>query len=232
MEAGIERAKQAAAESAAAEVLPGQRLGLGTGSTAAYAVRAIARRFPDGGGLRCVASSQATGALASSLGLAVAPLAAGDIFDLMLDGADEVSDAFDLTKGGGGALFREKLLARRARRLLIMVDPTKLVPKLGTRAPIPVEVVPFARPVVLEALEGKGLPARLRVAADGRTPFRSDNGLEIVDLHPPAPIEQPGPLDQEIHGIPGVLDTGIFVGLANRVYVGHPDGTVELRRAR
>ncbi|HEV2520280.1 MAG TPA: ribose-5-phosphate isomerase RpiA [Thermoplasmata archaeon] len=228
----IELAKEAAARSAVAQVERGQKLGLGTGSTAAYAVREIARRFPDGGGFECVASSAATAELARTLGLTVRDLAAGDSFDLMLDGADEVSDRLDLTKGGGGALFREKLLARRARKLLIMVDPTKLVPRLGTRSPIPVEVVPFARPVVIEELVKRGLPAELRTVPGSGRSFRSDNGLEIVDVRPPVPIEAPGALDAEIHGIPGVLETGLFVGLAERVLVGHPDGTVEERFRR
>ncbi len=228
----VELAKQAAARAAAAEVERGQCLGLGTGTTAAYAVREVARRFPDGGGFECVASSAATAALARSLGLSVRDLAAGDEFDLMLDGADEVSDRLDLTKGGGGALFREKLLARRARRLLIMVDPSKLVPRLGTRSPIPIEVVPFARPVVIEELEKHGLPAQVRMSPDGKGTFRSDNGLEILDLRPPTPIESPGPLDSEIRGIAGVLETGLFVGLAERVYVGHADGSVDERRRR
>ncbi|MCI4357676.1 MAG: ribose-5-phosphate isomerase RpiA [Thermoplasmata archaeon] len=232
MDPGVERAKQSAARAAAAQVVRGQRLGLGTGSTAAYAVREIARRFPDGGGFQCVASSAATATLAGELGLSVRDLAAGDSFDVMLDGADEVSDRLDLTKGGGGALFREKLLARRAKKLLIMVDPTKLVPRLGTRTPIPVEVVPFARPVVVEELGKRGLPAILRTVPGTTQSFRSDNGLEILDVRPPTPIEDPGALDAEIHGIPGVLETGLFVGLAERVFVGHADGTVEERVRR
>ena len=192
-------------------------------------VRELARRFPDGGGFECVASSDATAKLARGLGLAVRDLAAGDAFDLVLDGADEVSDRLDLTKGGGGALFREKLLARRARRVLVMVDPTKLVPRLGTRSRIPVEVVPFARPVVIEALGREGLEATVRTGADGRGSLRSDNGLEILDVRPPAPIESPGPLDERIRAIPGVLETGLFVGLAERVFVGYPDGRVDVR---
>ena len=228
----VEAAKEAAARAAVAEVVRGQTLGLGTGTTAAYAVREIVRRFPDGGGFQCVASSAATAALARELGLSVRDLAAGDRFDLMLDGADEVSERLDLTKGGGGALFREKLLARRALKLLIMVDPTKLVSKLGTRSPIPVEVVPFARPVVIEELGKRGLPAQLRTVPGTSASFRSDNGLEILDVRPPAPIEAPAELDAEIHGIPGVLETGLFVGLAERVYIGHPDGSVEERVRR
>ncbi len=219
-----DRAKAAAAEAAVAEVGRGEAVALGTGSTAAFAVRAIARRFPDGGDLRCVASSLATAELARSLGLAVHDLGGGDEFELMLDGADEVDARLDLTKGGGGALFREKLLARRARHLLIMVDPSKIVERLGTRAPIPIEVVPYAGPVILDALAARGLPSRLRSAPDG-TPYRTDNGLAIVDISPRVPVAAPARLEAELRAIPGVVETGLFLGLAERVYVGHPDGT-------
>jgi ribose 5-phosphate isomerase A len=224
----VELAKQAAARAAAAEVERGQFLGLGTGTTAAYAVREIARRFPDGGGFECVASSAATEALARSLGLAVRDLEAGDEFDLMLDGADEVSDRLDLTKGGGGALFREKLLGRRARRLLIMVDPSKLVPRLGTRSPIPIEVVPFARVVVERKVADLGYRGQVRTASDG-APFRTDNGNEVLDLVPREPLRSPREADRALRAIVGVVETGLFVDLADRVIVGRPDGTVEER---
>ena len=162
MASGLDREKASAARAAAEEVREGQLIALGTGTTAAFVVREIARRFPDGGGLVGVASSRGTEELARGLGLTVRPLAPGDRFELMIDGADEVSDALDLTKGGGGALFREKLLARRSKRLVIVVDSTKLVRRLGTRAPIPVEIVPFAKPVVVDALLERGLRPRLR----------------------------------------------------------------------
>jgi ribose 5-phosphate isomerase A len=229
MASGLDREKEQAARAAAAEVRPGQTIALGTGTTAAFVVRELARRFPDGGGLDCVASSPATEELATGLGLKVRPLASMDRFELMIDGADEVSDALDLTKGGGGALFREKLLARRSRHLLIVVDSTKLVAWLGTRVPIPVEIVPFARPIVAEALRDRGLGATLRTVRGSDRPFHTDNGLEILDVRPPRPIEAPAEFDAEIRGLPGVVETGLFVGMADRVYVGRPDGGVEQR---
>jgi ribose 5-phosphate isomerase A len=229
MASGLDREKAAAARAAAAQVREGQLLALGTGTTAAFVVREIARRFPDGGRLVGVASSRATEALAKGLGLAVRPLGPDDRFDLMLDGADEVSDALDLTKGGGGALFREKLLARRSKRLLIVVDSTKLVAHLGTRAPIPVEVVPFAKPVVVDALLELGLPNRLRTVPGSDRPFLTDNGLELLDVWPPHPIESPAEFDAQLHRLTGVVETGLFVGMADRVYVGRPDGTVDER---
>ena len=226
---GLERAKEAAARRAVeALVRPGLSLALGTGTTAAWAVRAIADRFPHGL-FDCVASSRATEELARSLGLAVRPLAAGDQFDLMLDGADEVTPEFALTKGGGGALLREKLLAQLSREVAILVDPTKLVHALGERHPIPVEVVPFARPPLERACVDLGYTVRRRTARDGG-PYRTDNGNEILDLQPTAPITDPAAVEREIHARVGVVETGVFIGLCHRLYVGHPDGTVEERR--
>ena len=222
----LEAAKAAAAGFAVAEhVRPGQRIALGTGSTAVHAVRYLAERFPDRP-FDCVASSRATEELARSLGIPVRPLRGDDRFDLMLDGADEVSPALDLTKGGGGALFREKLLARLAEELVILVDPTKLVRALGERHPIPIEVVPFARPVVVHAVEQRGYRADLRRAPDGRV-FRTDNGNEVLDLAPASPLADPAAEERALRDLAGVVETGLFVGLADRVVVGHPDGHVE-----
>jgi len=220
------RAKIAAARYAVERyVRPGQRIALGTGSTATEAVRALALRFPKAP-FECVASSRATEELARSLGIPVRPLEGVDRFQLMLDGADEVSPALDLTKGGGGALFREKLLARLSDDLVILVDPSKLVRALGERHRIPVEVVPFARPVVSHALERRGYRAELRTGPDGR-PFRTDNGNEILDLTPPRPIENPSEEERALSELTGIVETGLFVGLARRVVVGYPDGHVE-----
>jgi ribose 5-phosphate isomerase A len=221
--------KAAAARAAVARVRPGMKLALGTGSTAAHAVRGIADRFPEGATLQCVASSERTEAIAKELGVAVRPLRADDRFDMMIDGADEVDPNFALTKGGGGALFREKYLARRSREVVIMVDPSKLVERLGSRSPIPLEVVPYARASIAVELGGRGLPAEVRVAAGGAGTFRSDNGLEILDVRPRAPVSDPARLDADLRAIPGVVETGIFVGLASTVLIGHADGSVEVR---
>jgi ribose 5-phosphate isomerase A len=228
----LERAKEAAARHAVETcVRPGLRLALGTGSTAAFAVRALAERFPNER-FDCVASSRATEELARSLGIPVRSLRGEDRFDLMLDGADEVSPALDLTKGGGGALLREKLLARLSDELVILVDPTKLVGALGERAPIPLEVVPFARPVVERAVAAEGFQSRHRLASDGSA-FHTDNGNELLDLVPEQPLRAPADAERTLRGLTGVVETGIFVGLAHRVMVGHPDGRVEERtRAR
>ncbi len=227
MAEGADRAKRLAAEDAVRRyVRPGMRLALGTGSTAAHAVRAVRAAYPNER-FDCVASSRATDELARTLGLGVRPLRAGDRFDLMLDGADEVAPNLDLTKGGGGALFREKLLAELSDRLVIVVDTEKLVPALGTRFSIPVEVVPFARPVLIEAWSGLGLRPRLREDAGG-VAMRTDNGNELVDLRPVVPIVDPARLHAELKGRTGVVETGLFVGLAHSVVVGDPKGTVRL----
>lgn len=222
------RAKEAAARRAVDQLVrPGMTLALGTGSTAAWAVRAIAEKFP-GTSFECVASSKATEELARALGLRVRALAAEDRFDLMLDGADEVTPDLAMTKGGGGALLREKLLAQLSKEVAILVDPSKLVKALAERAPIPVEVVPFARPSLEGAFRGAGYRVVHRLAPGGG-PFVTDNGNEILDLSPPQPIAHPGEADRGLRGRVGVVETGIFVGLAHRLYVGKDDGSVEER---
>ncbi len=227
---GFLAAKRAAARRGVERIRPGMRLALGTGSTAAEAVRAVAERFP-GTAFDCVASSRATEELARSLGLGVRPLRADDRFDLMLDGADEVTPALALTKGGGGALLREKLLAGLARELVILVDPSKLVAHLGERHPIPVEVVPFAAPVLAERFGADGFDARARIGGDGR-PFLTDNANEILDLAPRSPVRDPAATLARLRAPTGVVEVGIFVGMASTVLVGHADGTVEERPAR
>ena len=224
----LEAAKEAAARFAVERFVRAKdRIALGTGSTAAHAVRALAARFPDRE-IQCVASSAATEELARSLGLAVRELRGDDRFDRMLDGADEVAPSLDLTKGAGGALFREKFLARLTGEVVILVDPTKLVAALGERHRVPVEVVPFARPVVERKVAARGHRPRLRVLPDGR-PFRTDNGNEILDLAPPSPLFEPAAEERALREIPGVVETGLFIGLAHRVVVGHADGRVEER---
>jgi ribose 5-phosphate isomerase A len=224
----LERAKAAAARRAVDSVRVGQHLALGTGSTASLAVRALSERFP-GTAFDCVASSRATEELARSLGLPVRDLRADDRFDLMIDGADEVDGALNLTKGGGGALLREKLLAEHSSQLLIVVDPTKLVRHLGERSPIPVEVVPFARPSLERAIGHDGFSVGLRRTGDGQ-PYRTDNGNEILDLRPAGPLEDPAATAHSLRSRTGVVEVGLFVGLADRVLVGKADGQVEEHR--
>ena len=221
----LAREKDLAARAAIRRVRSGMRVALGTGSTAAFAVRALSEAL--GPEISAVASSRATEELAESLGVPVGPLRPNDAFDVMIDGADEVTPRLDLTKGGGGALFREKFLARLAREVVIIVDHTKLVSHLGSRSAIPVEVVPFARPVVVEQLVARRFGCALRGSDGARGGTRTDNGNEILDLRPPAPLDDVPAFEAELRSEPGVVETGIFVGLAHRVYVGLPDDKVE-----
>ncbi len=222
-------AKAAAARFAVARLTPG-RVALGTGSTAAWAVRAIAERFPKGRDFEFVCSSRATEDLARSLELPVRGLREDDRFTVMVDGADEVSEALDLTKGGGGALFREKLLAVLSEELVIMIDPSKLVTRLGEKASIPVEVVPFARGVLAERFRKHGYQVHLRTLREG-VPYVTDNGNEILDLRPSRPLEDPRATAAELRAPIGVVETGLFPGMAHRVVIGHSDGRVEERIA-
>jgi ribose 5-phosphate isomerase A len=222
-----ESEKRAAATAGVSHVRKGMRLALGTGSTARYALHEIAERFPRGEGLELlVASSRETEAEATALGLPVRPLHGPDRFDLMLDGADEVTPSWALTKGGGGALLREKLLARLSRELIILVDSSKLVSRLGDGHRIPIEVVPFARPVIEDTLRQGAWDVQLRRTPGQEAPWTTDNGNEILDLQPAFPILDPRAVDGQLHDLTGVVETGIFLGLAHRIYVGQPDGTV------
>jgi ribose 5-phosphate isomerase A len=223
----IDEEKALAARAAAGRVRAGQRVALGTGSTTSFAIRALAESFPGGDNLSIVASSLATERLAISLGLPIRALEANDHFDVMVDGADEVAPTLSLTKGGGAALFREKFLARLTSELVIAVDHTKLVPRLGTRAPIPIEIVPFARVRLIHQLSERSLSPRLRADRATGAPVLTDNGNEVLDLFPEQGVEDPTKLEHELRLMPGVIETGLFVGLARRIYVGLPDGTVQ-----
>ncbi len=235
-------AKRAVGEAAAALVEDGMRLGLGTGSTAAVAIEAIGRRVREGG-LRVagVATSFAAERLArrhgvplltlDALGLdALAPGAPA--LDLALDGADEVDPALDLTKGRGGAHTREKVVAALAARFVVLADPSKLVDRLGTRMPVPVEVLPMAAAAVARALRGLGAEPVLREGGRKDGPVVTDQGLWLLDAHFPAGVADAAALADALARIPGVLDHGLFVGLATDVLVGEPGGAVRhLRRA-
>ncbi len=227
-----ESAKQEVAEAAVQRVDPSQPLALGSGSTVLWVARALARRFASSRPPHLVVASRGLEEVCRQLGLPLSSLEEVQEFPLMLDGADEVDPHLDLLKGGGGALFREKLLARMSRELLILVDGSKRVPRLGTRHPLPVEVVPFARPYVQKRMQALGLFASVRRRPDSSQPYRTDNGNEILDGRlPEAPFDA-RELDRALHEIPGVVETGFFLGMANRVWVSAAPGHMEtLQRA-
>lgn len=221
-------AKRAVGEQAASLVADGMCLGLGTGSTTAYAIAAIGRRVRDEG-LRVsgVPTSFAAERLARQHGIPLTSLDEIERLDLALDGADEVDPALDLIKGRGGAHAREKVVAAQAERFIVLVDASKTVERLGTRVPVPVEVLPMAASPVMRALERLGAEPELRMGCGKDGPVVSDQGFWIVDARFPGGLDDPAGLDRAIKTLPGVLDHGLFLGMATEVLVGKPDGTAQ-----
>ena len=203
------------------------RVGLGSGRAAEAFVRALAEETSRGLHIRGVPTSNATAALATALGLAVTELSS-DPLDITVDGADEVDPQLDLIKGYGGALTRERVVAAASRRQVILVTPEKLVPRLGTRGQLPVEILPFAQPFCHRRLAALGCEPHLRRA--GTDPFVTDNGNWILDCGIAAQ-DDAAALDRNIRRIPGVVDTGFFLGTAERVLVAEADRVRVLRRA-
>lgn len=220
--------KAQAGRAAATLVESGMTVGLGTGSTAAHAVRALAERLARGeiSAIQSVPTSEATAVLARSLSLPLIPLPAEGV-DLAIDGADEVTAGLELIKGLGGALLREKVVEHRARRFVVVADISKRVHQLGERSPLPIEVVSFGYRAVLSDLAEFGDP-KLRM--DGDELYFTENGHLIVDLHT-GPIDDPSSLDFELKGIPGVVETGLFLGMADLALIAGPDGVETLNRS-
>jgi ribose 5-phosphate isomerase A len=218
--------KAAAAEAAVGEIRDGMLIGLGSGSTAAHAVRAIGRLVADGLRIDCVATSRATEALARSVGLAVRPFDDVSRVDLTIDGADEVDPALRAIKGGGGALLREKVVAAASDRVCIAVDSSKPVIRLG-RFPLPLEVLPFAGAWVARALAELGGTATRRLGADG-SPFHTDQGNAIFDAAF-GPIEDVRGLALRLSQVAGIVEHGLFLDEIDMVFIGRPGG-VEVRR--
>ena len=223
--------KRAAAEAAVELVEDGMVVGLGSGSTAAFAVEALGRRHREGLRFVGIPSSERTAARATSAGIPLTSFAEHRQVDLTIDGADEVErGTLNLIKGLGGALLREKIVAAASRRLAIIIDGSKLVDRLGTRAPVPVEVVAFGQEATRAALEVLGASARLRVSPAGE-PFVTDGGNRILDCSF-GPITDPARLEERIGRIVGVVESGLFIGRADPVFVADADGVHRLDSAR
>jgi ribose 5-phosphate isomerase A len=218
--------KAAAAEAAVAEIRDGMLIGLGSGSTAACAVRAVARRVAEGLRVECVATSHATEALARSAGLTIRPFDDIARIDLTIDGADEIDPALRAIKGGGGALLREKVVAAASDRVSIVVDASKLVARLGA-FPLPIEVLPFAGAWVMRALTDLGGTATRRPGADG-SPFRTDQGNFIFDAAFGL-IEDAIGLALHLSQVPGIVEHGLFLDEIDAVFIGRSGG-VDVRR--
>jgi ribose 5-phosphate isomerase A len=227
-EPGVEAAARAALEL----VADGATLGLGTGRAASLFIALLGERARQGLAVSAVATSSDSARRAVTAGIPLIDLREELELDLTIDGADEVAPNLDLIKGWGGALVRERIVAAASRRQVIIVSPEKLVAHLGEKGRIPVEVIPLARPLALRRLRALGLTPSVRAAPDGAGPFQTENGNLILDCAPAGPLvnrEMAQGLDLAMRRIPGVVDTGLFLGTAERVLVGHPDGRVETR---
>jgi ribose 5-phosphate isomerase A len=218
--------KQVAGEYAATLVRTGQVVGLGTGSTAVFAVRALGRRRKlEGLDVLGIPTSLETEREARSLGIPITTLEEHPKVDITIDGADEVDPHLTLIKGRGGALLREKIVAQATRREVIICDPSKVVAKLGVKTPLPVEVLRFGWMTTRAHLERLKAKARMR-EKDG-SPFVSDNGNYIIDCQFRS-IADPEQLEEDINTIAGVVENGLFVKLAHLVVVGQKDGSVKV----
>ena len=219
--------KRKAAEKAVAEFIrDGQIVGLGTGSTTEYAIKEIGRRVAGGLKVRAIPTSVATERLARQLAIPLVDFNDFPSIDVTIDGADQIDASFNMIKGGGGALTREKLVACATDLEVIVVDERKVVPILGPGYPLPVEVVPFGWRRTAMLLEQLGCKPQLRIK-DGKGVF-SDNGNYILDCDF-GTITDCAALERDINLVPGVLECGLFVGLADAMVVGRSDG-VEVRR--
>lgn len=223
-----DRAKRAAAGRALELVEDGMKLGLGTGSTAKLFVDMLAERVrAEGLELTCVATSRRTQGQAEGRGLRVVALDRAGTLDLTIDGTDEFDEALNLIKGGGGALLQEKIVAAASRRMVVIADPSKEAVTLG-RFPLPVEIVRFGAAATMGHIErliaGHDVDGRELIQREGSDgPYRTDEGHYIVDLKL-GRIGEPGRLDAALNAIPGVVETGLFVGLCSAVILGEPDG--------
>jgi len=200
---------------------------LGTGSTAVYAVQAVADRVKAGLKILCIPTSVRTKDQATSLGIPLTTLDEHQEIDVTIDGADEIDPNLCLIKGGGGALLREKIIASASRKMVVIADSTKLVPVLG-KFPLPVEVVGFAQAVVAKKIEAMGAEVSLRRDAAGKT-YITDEGHHILDCKF-GQIPDPPSLARKLSDIPGVMEHGLFIGLASLVLIGKGNVVEEIQR--
>jgi ribose 5-phosphate isomerase A len=220
-------AKRIAAEYAADTVENNMLVGLGTGSTAYWAIARLAERVREGLQIQAIATSQTSEEQARQSGIPLMTFAelGNRQLDVTIDGADEANLDFQLIKGGGGALLREKIVAAASKRMIVVVDSSKLVDVLG-KFPLPVEIVPFGAEQTIRHLRELGALPKLRLNEHG--PFLTDNGNYIVDCAF-SEIVNPSRLSDLLNAIPGVVENGLFVGMADAIVAGYPDGRVEYK---
>jgi ribose 5-phosphate isomerase A len=226
MAAGDERspAREAASAAAVELIAPGMAIGLGSGRAVWRLVERIGERWPEGPPIRAVVASEVTRARAAEAGIEVIELDGSFELDLALDGADEVDPELRLIKGGGGALLREKIVVAAARRFVVVAETGKKVDRLGETFRLPVEVARFAWPDTRRRLRRLSPEAELRIAGD--SPFVTDEGHHILDctIPPDADLDT---LAEALRRVPGVLEHGLFIGMAERALLGTPEGEVE-----
>ena len=221
------RGKRVVGVAAANMVEEGMMIGIGTGTTAACFIDALIARVRKGLSIKAVATSEESAGHAQSGGIPLLDIDAISSLDLAIDGADEVDPQRRLIKGGGGALLREKIIATLADEMLVMVDDSKLVDKLGTFG-LPVEIVPFGYTHTLRQIQELGYKTTLRLG-NGKEPYRTDNGNYLADISFSGLLDEPEMDDLVLRKIPGVIETGFFLGVAGRVLIGHADGTVDIQ---
>lgn len=220
-------AKMAAGKKAAEWIENGMIVGLGTGSTADCFIRSLIERCKAGLRIKAVSSSRASTELAKKGGIEVLDINSVPRVDITVDGADEIDPKKRMIKGGGGAHVREKILASSSNEMVVVVDESKLVPSVG-RGKLPVEIIFYGSPATRMKIEELGYQGKWRLNDDA-TLYITENGNLLFDITFDSPPRSPEEVHEEIHSIPGVIDTGFFFNLAGRVIVGYPDRKVEIR---
>lgn len=219
--------KQAAARAAVELVESGSIVGLGSGSTATFAIQFLAERVRAGLKIIGIPTSQATKQLAEQLGIPLTTLDENPVIDIDIDGADEIDPQLNLIKGGGGAMLREKVIASASKRFVVVAESTKLVQHLG-KFPLPVEVISFAEALVKRRIEALSAQVTLREHKDGRV-YVTDEGHHILDCNF-GEIADPAALNAKLHEIPGVVEHGLFIGLAEMAFVGKDGSVLHVKR--
>ncbi len=226
----IEDAKKSAATEAVKHVKNGHVIGLGSGSTAAYAIREIGRLIRrNKWRVQGVPTSHQAFLLAADNGIQITTLDEHPRLDTAIDGADQIDPDLNMIKGMGGALAREKIVASASKQNVIVADETKLVKQLGTKHPVPVEVLPFATATVTAKIQRLGAKPILRLGTGKVGPVVTDNGNFILDVWLKR-ISDPEKLDKQLKSISGIVETGLFVGIADIVYVGTREGIRRLEK--
>jgi ribose 5-phosphate isomerase A len=220
--------KRVAAARAVEEIEDGMVVGLGSGSTATLALEMLAERVAQGLRIVGIPTSETIAAVARRLGVPLTDFERNRRIDVTIDGADQVArGTLDLIKGLGGALLREKIVASASKRMIVVVDETKMVNRLGGKTPLPVEIASFGWQTTLHRLTEAGYAPRLRY--DGDRPFATDGGNHIADCVV-ADIADPAALEARLRATVGVVDCGLFVGLATEIVVGHTAGAEVIKR--